>query len=774
MSARASLRELLSLSLVAAVVAVFVLTVSQSGGVISVFQGRTFSSKQALGASLRNAASKADTDYIWQLVFVQGVDVEAEDNMPGFDGWTAAHFAARIGSSSTIRALHELGADLEAISNNRKTPLDIAKQERRLGVVVELEKLVAQDRIAQVTADDRKGSIELRRQSMVMGMSVAGVVTIVVLVWLALLAWKWWMDEVKKDVDMLGATAELVNLRGGSGGRVAFHATVNELASGAFGRVVLGVNRSSSKLVAIKMRDLLPDLSTRDKERASSHFTDKVRSVRNLSHPNIVHLLGMFVAQHGLRLIFGMELMLGGNLQSALREARQGRGQVTPSMRDGWLRQLLDALCFAHRHGVVHRDVKPNNLLLSEDWRTLKLAGFGLLTDDIAVRASLVSTMPKLSTSSIMSDKAGTPQYMPPEVLNEGEWQPQGDVYSAGVVIFEVFTLVEPFRQRGMPQVITAVIHENKNVLDDALELAALEQGPPIELLMGQEALLRYCLAKYREQRPAAEDVLLALRGSARTISPEETLRRRRHFFEVGNTFLEQTQSGRRGKAALESAEDPAARREAHLEELGNTVLCAQAHLGSTSTDIASASSPAATIEEPAFADIAEDEFIASAESLWAEAATKEVVDAIVKSVRASLEGHLPALAATIKSFLGKLREESTRVTSATSKSQQLKGHAKYDSKCRVLLLFRVEKQDSVGSTKIPVFSSNRARVAVKCSFATARALNLTAEKELRQVELNQSKELLAGLGAQHEFSVSLTARFRGMLMNRRRRGGRA
>ncbi|MBV8346476.1 MAG: serine/threonine protein kinase, partial [Mycolicibacterium sp.] len=131
----------------------------------------------------------------------------------------------------------------------------------------------------------------------------------------------------------------------------------------------------------------------------------------------------------GPRPFLVMELVEGGTLRELLRE----RGPMPPHAVVAVLRPVLGALAVAHRSGLVHRDVKPENVLISDDG-DVKIADFGL------VRA--------IAEAKITSDSVilGTAAYLSPEQVSSGNADPRSDVYAAGILIYELLTGVTPFR----------------------------------------------------------------------------------------------------------------------------------------------------------------------------------------------------------------------------------------------------------------------------------------------------------------------------------------
>jgi serine/threonine protein kinase/beta-lactam-binding protein with PASTA domain len=197
-----------------------------------------------------------------------------------------------------------------------------------------------------------------------------------------------------------------------SGWEVPGYATVGELGSGAFGRVVLGVKEATGAQVAIKY---LSERLVVD-ERFRSDFRAEARLLSDLRSPHVVRLEEYIETLDGAAIV--MELIAGVSLRTVL----EAGGATSPEAALTVLKGSLLGLAHAHSVGVVHRDYKPENVLVSPEGSS-KLVDFG-----IAVR------------SGTATGGAGTPSYMAPEQWRRGEASPAGDVYAAMAVFFECLT----------------------------------------------------------------------------------------------------------------------------------------------------------------------------------------------------------------------------------------------------------------------------------------------------------------------------------------------
>ena len=156
-----------------------------------------------------------------------------------------------------------------------------------------------------------------------------------------------------------------------------------------------------------------------------NRFSREARAMAQLSHPNLVGVYDFSADGEDVFLI--MELITGGTLRELLAE----RGPMPPHAVAEVMRGMLTGLAVAHDRGLVHRDIKPDNILIAGD-HTVKLADFGL------VRAASESNR---STDQIV----GTVAYIAPEQVDGSPLSLATDVYSAGIVLFELLTGTVPF-----------------------------------------------------------------------------------------------------------------------------------------------------------------------------------------------------------------------------------------------------------------------------------------------------------------------------------------
>ncbi len=215
-------------------------------------------------------------------------------------------------------------------------------------------------------------------------------------------------------------------------------------------------------------------------------FIREAKSVARLAHPNVVAVFDQ--GAQGQYVYLAMEYVAGCTLRDVLRE----RGALQPRAALDILEPVLAALGAAHRAGFVHRDMKPENVLIGDDGR-VKVADFGL------VRAVGSVT----NTTSIL----GTVSYLAPEQIEHGTADTRADVYACGVVLYEMLTGTKPHTGESPAQVIYQHLNE------DVPAPSAVVPGLATEL----DALVASATARNPEVRPFDAVALLAESRQARS-----------------------------------------------------------------------------------------------------------------------------------------------------------------------------------------------------------------------------------------------------------------
>src|ERR687886_303664 len=194
-----------------------------------------------------------------------------------------------------------------------------------------------------------------------------------------------------------------------------------KLGAGGMADVYLAEDQELGRRVAIK---ILNDRHAHD-EQFVERFRREAKNAASLSHPNIVSIYDRGEAE-GTYYI-AMEYLDG----RSLKELIVARGPAPVNVAIDYARQILGALRFAHRHGIVHRDIKPHNVLVDAEGR-LKVTDFGI---------ARAGTSQMTEAGSII----GTAQYLSPEQAKGAPVDQTSDLYSVGVVLYELLTGVVPF-----------------------------------------------------------------------------------------------------------------------------------------------------------------------------------------------------------------------------------------------------------------------------------------------------------------------------------------
>ena len=286
---------------------------------------------------------------------------------------------------------------------------------------------------------------------------------------------------------------------------------IRELGQGGMAAVYLARRRDTGKLVAIKA------IRARylDDPDALQRFAREARTVADLNHPNIVRTEAIEdMGDRAVAII--MEYLTGGTVRDRLREY----GAFSAEDAETVLRDVAQALGYAHRRGIVHRDVKPENVFLDKQTGRALLSDFGIAR---RIEGDVPITM--------LGASLGTPQYMSPEQIDGRAVDGRTDIYSLGVLGWELLTGLRPWAGENLYGVIYKQKHE------ELPRITSLRPRVPANLLFAIEG----ALVKDRDRRwQSAQDFLEQLTysprpvlsqrpsGLARAVEDEPTVRFRR------------------------------------------------------------------------------------------------------------------------------------------------------------------------------------------------------------------------------------------------------
>jgi tRNA A-37 threonylcarbamoyl transferase component Bud32 len=258
-----------------------------------------------------------------------------------------------------------------------------------------------------------------------------------------------------------------------------------ELGGGGMSRVFLALETALGRRVVVKV--LLPELAAGV---SVDRFRREIQLAAQLQHPHIVPLLSAGEAQ-GLP-YFIMPYVTGESLRA--RVAREGELPIAETVRI--LRDVLSALVFAHARGVVHRDIKPDNVLLS--------GGVAVVTDfGVAKAVSASAEFGRSGNITSLGVALGTPAYMAPEQATASpQTDHRADIYAIGAMAYEMLTGAPPFTGPSPQAVLAAHVVEEPQPVE--------RRRPAVPPMLA--SLVRNCLAKRPADRPqAAAEVLNAL-----------------------------------------------------------------------------------------------------------------------------------------------------------------------------------------------------------------------------------------------------------------------
>lgn len=249
----------------------------------------------------------------------------------------------------------------------------------------------------------------------------------------------------------------------------------SQVASGGMATVYLATDQRLDRQVAIKVihQHLANDASFQEK------FVLEAKTAAKLSHPNLVNVFDQGSDSGTTYLV--MEYVPGITLRDALNEY----GPLPTIRALEMMTQILSGLSAAHRAGILHRDLKPDNVLLADDGR-VKLGDFGL------ARA--------ITAHTSTGDLVGTIAYLSPELVTRGLADARSDVYAAGILLYELLTGKQPFE--GEQAVQIAYQHANSTV--PAPSLVAKDAPAAVDRLVA------WATAKAPSDRPADAGELLA------------------------------------------------------------------------------------------------------------------------------------------------------------------------------------------------------------------------------------------------------------------------
>jgi tetratricopeptide (TPR) repeat protein len=267
------------------------------------------------------------------------------------------------------------------------------------------------------------------------------------------------------------------------GAMIGHYRLTERLGAGAMGEVYLAEDTRLHRPVALKM---LP-LEAREDESAAARLVREARVASALTHPNIavIYEIGEVEREGGRYGFIAMEYVPGRTLAEIAGERRLEVDEIL-----GIMRQVAEALAHAHERGVVHRDIKPGNVMIT-DRGLVKVLDFGLATYTPPVGEETETWSGRHRLLEEPGAMMGTLAYMSPEQARGGVVDPRSDVFSLGVLLYELLEGERPFRGQNAVELVDAILREPPPAL-------ARHQGP-LAAAVGRVVLRM--LEKERERR---------------------------------------------------------------------------------------------------------------------------------------------------------------------------------------------------------------------------------------------------------------------------------
>ncbi len=285
--------------------------------------------------------------------------------------------------------------------------------------------------------------------------------------------------------------------------QIGRYLVIGRIGRGGMGMVYRGVDEALEREVAIKTLISEGSLESESRKR----FEVEAKAAARLQHPNIV-IVYELSEDRGVPFI-AMELLSGGDLEGVLR----GGEPLSLEEKLDVMAQVCRGLAYAHERGIIHRDIKPSNIRLLDDG-TAKIMDFGI--------AKLGGT--QLTKAGMM---VGTIRYMSPEQVRGRPLDGRSDVFSVGVILYELLAGERPFRGESTTEILYNIVHEEPRPLDlSALGEAGGSLAAIISRALAKEPAERYTAPELgralgvaledlrRELPPLPEDALVKLAGA--------------------------------------------------------------------------------------------------------------------------------------------------------------------------------------------------------------------------------------------------------------------
>lgn len=295
-----------------------------------------------------------------------------------------------------------------------------------------------------------------------------------------------------------------------SGSVIGWYELQEKIGAGGMGEVYKAVDTRLNRRVALKF---LCEAMENDKA-AKRRLVKEARAIAMLEHPNICAVHG--IEQSDEHHFIVMQYIEGKTLAECIDHQT-----ITVEKFKALARQIFIAVAFAHSHGVIHRDLKPGNIMLTGD-EQIKILDFGLAKIISQKQLFTGDSIEDISRFSQNGAVIGTVSYMSPEQLRGEKLDYRSDIFSVGIILYELLTKQNPFKHSSHAETIVAILH------DEPPSLKESSLGFPANLIN----LVEKCLQKDKEKRfQSAAEILVELdKSETRNISKKILKRRQNRF----------------------------------------------------------------------------------------------------------------------------------------------------------------------------------------------------------------------------------------------------
>ena len=265
------------------------------------------------------------------------------------------------------------------------------------------------------------------------------------------------------------------------GERIAHYEILDKLGEGGMGVVYKAYDTHLERPIGLKF---LPAQADDDPE-TQRRFVQEAKTASALNHPNIVHIYEIGTADTPLGPVryIAMEYVAGEPLSHVI--PRKG---LPFAKALNYAVQIADALAAAHAAGIVHRDLKPSNIMITADG-LIKILDFGLAK---LTRAAATAAAAPTATRTQAGLILGTPRYMSPEQARGEDVDARSDIFSFGIVLYEMFAGEPPFEGASAVEALSAILQKDPKPLSKVLDSIPHDAEQIVRLALRKDPRTRY------------------------------------------------------------------------------------------------------------------------------------------------------------------------------------------------------------------------------------------------------------------------------------------